>query len=65
VVLRHVGGYQIAIPGKRAKDGENRRIPADPQGRLAPILKRRKSFGPSAFVFGSPAGEDVDSFKTA
>ena len=57
--------HQIAIPGKHAKDGENRRIPFDPEGRLAPILKRRKSLGPSAFVFGSPAGEYVDSFKTA
>jgi integrase len=54
-----------AIPGKHAKDRENRRIPFDPEGRLAPILKRRKSLGPSAFVFGSPAGEYVDSFKTA
>jgi hypothetical protein len=34
-------------------------------GRGPPILKRRKSLGPSAFVFTSPAGEYVDSFKTA
>jgi integrase len=53
--------HQIAIPGKHAKDAENRRIPFDPEGRLAPILKRRKSLGPSAFVFGAY----VDSFKTA
>jgi integrase len=64
---RHVDWeqHQIAIPGQHAKDAENRRIPFDPQGRLAPILKRRASLGPSAFVFGSPAGEYVDSFKTA
>jgi len=64
---RHVDWekHQIAIPGKHAKDAENRRIPFDPQGRLAPILKRRASLGQSAFVFGSPAGEYVDSFKTA
>jgi integrase len=64
---RHVDWerHQIAIPGKHAKDGENRRIPFDPQGRLAPILKRRSTLGPSAFVFGSPEGEYVDSFKTA
>jgi integrase len=64
---RHVDSekHQIAIPGKHAKDAENRRIPFDPQGRLAPILKRRASLGQSAFVFGSPAGEYVDSFKTA
>jgi len=35
------------------------------RGRLAPILKRRASLGPTAFVFGSPAGEYVESFKTA
>ena len=57
--------HQIAIPGRHAKDAENRRIPFDAQGRLAPILKRRATFGPSAFVFGSPAGEFVASFKTA
>ena len=33
--------HQIVIPGANAKDAENRRIPFDPQGRLAPILKRR------------------------
>lgn len=40
---RHVdwSQHQIAIPGEHAKDSENRRIPFDPQGRLAPILKRR------------------------
>ena len=47
------------------KDRENRRIPFDPEGRVAPILKRRKSLGPSSFVFGSPAGKYVESFKTA
>ncbi len=64
---RHVDWerHQIAIPGRHAKDAENRRIPFDPQGRLTPILKRRTTLGPSAFVFGSPAGEFVASFKTA
>ena len=64
---RHVDweNHQIAIPGKHAKDGDNRRIPFDPQGRLAPILKRRAALGPSGFVFGSPVGTYVDSFKTA
>ena len=64
---RHVDWeqHQIAIPARHAKDGENRRIPFDPHGRLAPILTRRKALGPAAFVFGSPAGEFVSSFKTA
>ena len=47
------------------KDSENRRVPFDPQGRLAPVLKRRGKVGPSAFVFGSPQSEYQDSFKTA
>jgi len=64
---RHVDWerHQIAIPGRHAKDRENRRIPFDPNGRLAPILKRRAALGPNAFVFGSSAGEFVSSFKTA
>jgi len=63
---RHVDWerHQIAIPGRHAK-AENRRIPFDPQGRLAPVLKRRASLGPNAYVFGSPAGEFVANFKTA
>ena len=44
------------IPGANAKDAENRRIPFDPKGRLAPILKRRADLGPIAFVFGSAGG---------
>ena len=37
---RHVDWekHQIAIPGRHAKDAENRRIPFDPEGRLT---KRR------------------------
>jgi len=64
---RHVDWerHQIAIPGRHAKDAENRRVPFDPHGRLAPILKRRAGLGPSAYVFGSPAGEFVAHFKTA
>jgi len=57
--------HQIVIQGANAKDHENRRIPFDPHGRLAPILKRRATLGPQAFVFGSPEGEFQDSFKTA
>jgi integrase len=64
---RHVdwSQHQIVIPAANAKDAENRRIPFDPQGRLAPILKRRATLGPLAFVFGSPEGDFQDSFKTA
>ena len=64
---RHVDWdqHQIAIPGSNAKDAENRRIPFDPHGRLAPIIKRRAALGPNAFVFGSSSGEFMASFKTA
>ena len=64
---RHVDWerHQVAIPGAHTKDSENRRIPFDPQGRLAPILKRRAKLGPSAYVFGGSEGEFQDSFKTA
>jgi integrase len=57
--------HQIVIRGANAKDSENRRIPFDPNGRLAPILKRRKDLGPQKYVFGSSDGEFVASFKTA
>jgi len=56
---------QIAIPGAHAKDMENRRIPFDPQGRLAPILKRRNDLGSAACVFDGESGEFQESFKTA
>jgi hypothetical protein len=64
---RHVDWerHQIAIRGRHAKDAENRRIPFDRQGRLAPVLKRRASLGANAYVFGSPAGNFVADFKTA
>jgi integrase len=64
---RHVDWerHQIAIPGHNAKDGDNRRIPFDPQGRLTPVLKRRAALGPNAHVFGTPTGEFQESFKTA
>ena len=47
---------QIGIPGATAKDKENRRIPFNPKGRLAAILKRRATLGPDAYVFGSANG---------
>lgn len=64
---RHVDWerHQIAIPGAHANDAENLRIPFNPLGRLAPILKRPAALGPNAFVFGSEAGEYIASFKTA
>jgi integrase len=55
----------LVIPGANAKDAENRRVPFDRYGRLAPVLKRRAALSPYAFVFGSPDGEFQDSFTTA
>ena len=56
---------QIGIPGATAKDKENRRIPFNPKGRLAAILKRRAALGPDAFVFGSTNGECQPTIQTA
>lgn len=57
--------HTIGIPGHTTKDKENRRIPFDPNGRLAAVLRRRGKLGPNAFVFGTENGEFVGSFKTA
>src|SRR5688572_17390138 len=57
--------HQIGIPGATAKDRENRRIPFNPNGRLAAILKRRAVLGPNAFVFGSTHGAYQPTIQTA
>ena len=57
--------YQIGIPGATAKDKENRRIPFNPEGRLAAILQRRAKLGPDAYVFGSASGEYQAELQTA
>jgi len=57
--------HQIAIPGHTTKDKENRRIPFDPEGRLAAVLARRAALEPTAFVFGSEAGEDQAAIQSA
>src|SRR3989475_9076192 len=56
---------QIGIPGATAKDKENRRIPFNPEGRLAAILERRAELGPDAYVFGSGSGEYQSELQTA
>jgi integrase len=56
---------QIGIPGATAKDRENRRIPFNPNGRLAAILERRAALGPDAYVFGSTNGEYQPTIRTA
>ena len=55
---------QIGIPGATAKDRENRRIPFNPKGRQAAILKRRDTLGPDAFVFGSTHGTYQPTLQT-
>ena len=57
--------YQIGIPGATAKDRENRRIPFNPEGRLAAILTRRAKLGPDAYVFGTAIGEYQPELQTA
>ena len=64
---RHVlwDTHQIIIPAEHAKDTESRRIPFEPKGRLAQLLKRRRFLGPKAFVFGAATGEYQDTIRTA
>ena len=57
--------HQVGIPGATARDRENRRIPFNPKGRLAAILKRRAALGPDAFVFGSTHGSYQPTIQTA
>jgi integrase len=57
--------FQIGIPGATAKDRENRRIPFNPNGRVAAILKRRATLGADAYVFGSAAGSFQPNIQTA
>ena len=59
------GTHQIGIPGATAKDKENRRIPFNPNGRLAAILQRRAALGSDAFVFGSTHGAYQPTIQTA
>jgi len=56
---------QIGIPGATTKDKENRRVPFNPEGRLAAILKRRSVLGLDAFVFGSETGAYQPNIQTA
>ncbi len=54
--------HQIIIPAAHAKDAESRRIPFEPKGRLAQLLKRRRFLGPKAYVFG---GAGQGTIRTA
>lgn len=57
--------HQIIIPAEHAKDAESRRIPFEPKGRLAQLLKRRRFIGPKAYVFGGAGGEYQGTIRTA
>jgi integrase len=61
----HWDTCQIGIPGATAKDKENRRIPFNPNGRLAAVLQRRATLGPDAYVCGSISGEHQPTIQTA
>jgi integrase len=61
----HWDTHQIGIPGHTTKDQENRRIPFDPEGRLAAVLRRRGKLGPEAFVFGTENGAYQANIQTA
>jgi hypothetical protein len=49
--------HQISIPAAHAKDAESRRIPFEPKGRLAQLLKRRRFLGANGYAFGTPTGQ--------
>ncbi|HYT65498.1 MAG TPA: tyrosine-type recombinase/integrase [Vicinamibacterales bacterium] len=57
--------HQISIPAAHAKDAEARRIPFEPNGRLARLLKRRRFLGTKAYVFGGVSGEYQGTIRTA
>jgi integrase len=57
--------HQIGIPATHTKDAEARRIPFEPRGHLARLLKRRRFLGPKAYVFGGSAGEYQGTIRTA
>jgi hypothetical protein len=48
-----IGTHTPAAFQVTTKDQENRRIPFDPNGRLAAVLRRRGKLGLNAFVFGN------------
>jgi integrase len=54
--------HQVTIIVEKG-DGSRttRRVPFDPEGRLAAILERRGKLSPLAHVFGMPGGERVDA----
>ena len=56
---------QVAMPGATAKDKENRRIPFNPKGRLAAILKRRSALDRNAYVFGTENGSYQPNIQSA
>jgi integrase len=56
---------QIGIPGATAKDKENRRIPFNPEGRIAAILRRRSTLGSEGYVFGTETGAYQPNIQTA
>ena len=56
---------KISILAEHAKDAESRRIPFEPRGRLAQLLKRRRFPGPNGYAFGGPAGQFQGTIRTA
>jgi integrase len=55
--------HEIKIAKAHTKGGVARRIPFDPDGRLADILRRRVIGGPKGFVFGDATGSVVGNFN--
>src|SRR3954470_23472906 len=64
---RHViwSTHQISIPAEHAKDAESRRIPFEPRGRLAQVLKRRRFLAASGYAFGTATCQYQGTIRTA
>ncbi|HEV8382548.1 MAG TPA: hypothetical protein VGQ29_13250 [Gemmatimonadales bacterium] len=56
---------QRAWSPRSSASGASARIPFEPKGRLAQILKRRRFLGPKAYVFGGASGEYQGTIRTA
>jgi hypothetical protein len=56
---------QVRIPGQDGEGQDNRRVPFNPNGRLAAVLNQRSELGPEAFVFGSTNGTYQPNIQTA
>ena len=56
---------RFGVRGRRVHPADVRRIPFNPNGRLAAVLQRRAALGSDGYVFGSANGEYQPTIQTA